>query len=350
MKFRFVLFVLALLLVNTAWAVRVTTIYQADMPVASQSPEERARMLPKALMQVLVKVSGKTSILDNPQLKTRLGNATTLMQEFGYINAPAGDTQHPYLLEISFDPDGVNKLLRELNTPIWGQNRPLILTWIAYEAQGKPAEIIDSSSANEINKLFKQQADSRGLPMLLPMMDVSDLNQVSANDVVNMSIPLLQTAAKRYGNDGMLITKITQQPNGFTAQAKLVIKNDVIDLSSTGATLDAAVNGLVDNMMNSLAGRYSTVVASSVQTRLTLKITGIVEQGDFVQVMRYIQHITAVASAQPIKIAGNEVVLSINLRGTQQAFVQAISLDKKLTPVANGTDANTLVYEWNHST
>lgn len=345
-----VLFFLALLIINTAWAVRVSSIYQAEIPVSSQSAEERARVIQSALKQVLVKVSGKTAILDNPKLGAQLTNASALMQEFGYTNAPSTDSKTPFILEVRFDADGVNQILHNLNVPIWGQNRPLIVTWVVFDAPGKAAEIIDSSSENDISHLLKQQADSRGIPMLLPMMDVSDLNQVTTDDVVNMSIPSLQTASKRYGSDAILISHITQQPTAYTIQAKLVTKDDVIDLNATGATLNAAFNSLIDNMMNSLAGRYSTVVTNNVQTRLMLRITGIVEQTDFAQVMRYVQHITAVADAQPMKISGNEVVLSIKLRGSQQAFLQAISLDKKLKPVADGADANTLVYEWNHST
>lgn len=346
---RLVLFILTCLIVNTAWAVRVSSIYQAEIPVSSQSAEERTRVIQSALKQVLVKVSGKTAILDNPKLAPQLTNASTLMQEFSYANSATNDSKTPFILEARFDPNGVNNILHNLNVPIWGQNRPLIVTWVALDAPGKPVEMIDSSSENEINHLLKQQADSRGIPMMLPMMDVSDLNQVSTDDVVNMSIPSLQTASKRYGSDAILISHITQQPTAFSIQAKLVTKDDVIDLKATGATLNAALNSLIDNMMNSLAGRYSTVVTNNVQTRLMVRITGIVEQTDFAQVMRYVQHITAVADAQPMKISGNEVVLSIKLRGAQQAFLQAISLDKKLKPVADGTDANTLVYEWNHS-
>ena len=46
-------------------------LYSADVPVASQSTEDRLQAEGPALGQVLVKMSGNTQITENPRVKTR---------------------------------------------------------------------------------------------------------------------------------------------------------------------------------------------------------------------------------------------------------------------------------------
>jgi hypothetical protein len=298
-------------------------------------------------MQVFVKVSGKTSIADNPDLKSHLSKSTALMQEYGYTSNST-NTQMPYLLTVRYNTEGVNQLLRNANVPIWGVDRPLILAWVDIEVPNKPAEIIDAGSETDIPNALKQRAMQRGLPMLLPMMDVTDLNLVSVNDIATMTAPNLVSAAKRYASDAILIARVFPTATGFSVQAKLLLGTDSWDWNLSENNLTRLMENLVDNMTDTLALRYSSVTTNTTQTHLTVKITGVTQQNDFADLMRYVQHMTSVISAEPMKISGDNVVLSINLHGTNDAFVKAISLDKKLTPVADGTDGTILVYQWNH--
>jgi hypothetical protein len=337
---RLLLLALSIGLLNSAYAVRVESIYKAQVPVASQSDQDKKQGLQKALAQVLIKVSGKSNVLDNPALKSQLKNATDLAQEFGYTVVDA-KTQ----LTTRFDADNINQILREAGVPIWGVNRPLILAWVEFEVPNQPAEIIGSEAGSDIAALLTQHASERGLPILLPVLDMADMNQVAVNDIVTMKIPSLLDAAKRYSSDAILVTRVFQNTDGFSVQAKLVLGSDTWDWNLTGKTKADVLSQLIDNVTDTLAGKYSTVVSNAVQTNLTVKITGITQQTDLAEITRYIQHIAAVADVQPVKISGNEVVLNVSLRGTKQAFVEAVTLDKKLTLT---TDGSTLVYQWNH--
>lgn len=337
---------IGLLITNAALAVRVTTIYQAEIPVASQLATTRNQLLPQALGQVLVKVTGNTKILDNPTLSSHLKEASTLVQEYGY--KASNDSIKPYLLTIQFDPEGINKLLNAAALPTWGANRPLILAWVDYEVPNHSAEIIDSSSSNDIQKILRQRADQRGLPIILPVMDVTDLNQVAVNDIVSMTTAKLQSAAKRYSSDAILMLRMMRVTDGFTAQAKLVLDTNEWSWNISGKTLAEVLNTLVDNMTDTLSSRYSTVVTNTIQSTLTLKISGVSQQDDFANMMHYIQHLTPVASAQVMQITGSDVILNVSLHGTRESFSQIISVGKKLTPVPAESNDKMLVYQWNH--
>ncbi len=337
------------LVANIAFAVRVTALYQGIVPVASQSVEERNRMLEPALTQVLIKVSGNNQILNNPNLKSHLSSANTLMQEFSYSEAPhlAGETK-PYLLHLNFDADGINKLLRDAGAPIWGQNRPLILIWLEEEAPGRKAEIIGADSSDNLSALLKQNTDRRGVPVIFPAMDMQDMSQIGVNDIATMDIAKLNNAAKRYGSDAILVGRIIQDTNGYTTQWKLVMGTDQWDWNMTGKTLADTFTAMTDNIATTLANRYAAVMTDNVQTKLTLKVMGISESDDFTQMIDYVKHLTAVTNAEVAHVAGSDVILDISLRGTEKSFIQAISIGQRLTPVASENNQTMLVYQWNH--
>ncbi len=336
------------LMAGVANAVRVTALYQGVVPVASQSAQERERLLQPALSQVFIKVSGSNQVLNNTALKARLSSANTLMQEFSYTPAPsfvAATT--PYLLHINFDADGVNKLLRDAGVPIWGQNRPLILVWLDFEMLNHKPEIIGANAASDIPVILKQNMDRRGVPVIFPAMDMQDISQVTANDVATMDLVKLTTAAKRYGSDAILVGRITQDEKGYNTQWKLVMDTDQWSFSPPGKTLVDSFAALADNIADTLAGRYAAVMTNDAQIKLSVKIVGITQSDDFSQVMNYVKHLTAVTNVEVAHVTENEVTLDVSLRGTENTFVQAVSIGQKLTPLPS-ENKTMLVYQWNH--
>lgn len=334
------------LVAGSVFAVRVNSLYQANIPVSTQTDIERNQLLPQALTQVLIKVSGDKDIANNPKIKPQLASVTNLVQQYGYSTASTGSK--PYLLQIGFDPDGVNKLLRDAGAPIWEQNRPLIVVWVEYEAPSHPPQIIENDSKNSLFGLLKQHMDQRGLAVVFPAMDVTDMNQVSAKDVATQSIPILMNAAKRYESDAILIGRIIQDPTGYNTQWKLIMGGDQWNWTLPGKSINDPLTTLTDNIADLLAARYSTVVTEAVETQLTLKITGITQSDDIGQLIDYLKHLTPVADAQLVKVASGEVVLTVSLHGDVDAFTQALSVGKKLTPVPAAGTQDMSVYQWNH--
>jgi len=337
------------LTVSLALAVRVANLYQGVLPVASQSVGERNQLVDDALAQVLVKVSGNNDILQNPDVKSHLKSASSLMQEFSYSPAPSfpGNTK-PYYLQLNFDADGINKILRDAKAPIWGQNRPLLLIWLEYQTPNHPVEIIGGDSGSNLSEMLKQNTDRRGIPVVFPAMDVEDLGQVSANDIATMNILKLTMAAKRYVSDAILIGTITQTAAGYSAQWKLVMGNDQWSWNMSGKNVSDIVAAIADNVANTLAGRYATVITNTVQSSFTLKIINVAAADDFVQVMNYIKHLTPVSDVQLVQITGSDMILKVSLRGSQESFNQALSVGQKLSPVPGNDKQAVLVYQWNH--
>lgn len=343
----FLIFIL--LFMQSVYAVKINTLYQSEVSVNTQSAQERSKAIQLALAQVLIKVSGDNQILVNPYIKSHLNSAETLAQEFSYRTAettPGVTTT--YLLQVHFDVKGVNQWLRDANAPLWGQNRPTIISWIEFESPNKPPEIISHDSTNDLVNLIKQYADKRGIPVIIPIMDVSDLNQITIDDVKNMSIPKISLAGKRYGSNIILIGHVIQNAQGFTTQWKLSMGNDQWEWDLPGSALADIIPVLVNKVADTVSARYAVVTTNTIQKDVSLKIIGITQQNDFTQLVRYLNHLTPVADVSILRITGNEIFLSVSLRSTQQSFIQTLALGQRLTAVSNDINASPLIYQWNH--
>lgn len=341
-----VLVFLSWLAMPLAYAIKVDSIYQANVPVASQTEADRIQGEKQGLGQVLIKVSGNGHILDDSDLASNLGSADAMVEEFSYSSSP-GTPATPYILTVSFDEKAVNHLLQDAGVTIWGKNRPLVLAWIEYEEPNKPAEIIESGSSNTIQKLLTQYAAERGLPIILPVMDMTDLNKVTVNDIVTMAIPAIQHASQRYSSDTLLIARILKVKDGFSIQSKMLMGNNQWDWNITDKSIPEVLSTLLNNISDILAGHYA-VSDSGATSQLVMKVSGISEQNDLAQVIQYISNLTPVSDVEPIHVGEKDVVLKISLHGSKDTFIQSLAADKKMQPLPVPPGGNAIEYTWNH--
>lgn len=129
MKSVWVFIIILMSAVPTAYAVKMESIYEVQMPVTSQSEQQREQAMQQAFKQVLTKVSGNSIIGENSVIKAALLQAKDNVQEFSYVSS--NNSAAPFLLRVKFDPQAIKQLLRQANVSIWHENQPLVtLTFI----------------------------------------------------------------------------------------------------------------------------------------------------------------------------------------------------------------------------
>lgn len=332
-----------LLASGTVNAQKISNLYEGNIPVKNQSPEERSIATQKALLEVFVKVSGNNQITRNPKIRGRMLAANNLVQEYGYEYPKIQDADNKYLLHLRFDKNGVNQWLRDASASIWGQNRPQVFAWIVTQ---KPDMIqIIQNDQNPLQVILEENAKRRGIPLILPQKNPQD---ILPTDIMSMSVDKLVHASRR--NSAVLIGYIQQNSdNSQTAQWKLISGKDSWDFDFAGANEQEVLTKAIDQTANTLAGRYGIVTTNTIQKNIALRVLGISEHNDFAKLIRYLSRLTPVASVGISKISGNEILLSVNLRSTAASFTQAIALGQKLLPVAINFNAEPLIYQWNPS-
>ena len=169
-------FVLISLLVGQSFAADVSNLYQSQTPVSSQSDKERIGLAPDVLKQVILKVVGDRSELDTVDLSPILAQTEQLIQQYQYhrTNTISDDLTQPDRLELllSFNEERLNQSLEDNGLPVWGSSRPEVLIWSAIEEGGKRNILSADNTDLEMVKVIQQSATMRGLPILMPVMDL----------------------------------------------------------------------------------------------------------------------------------------------------------------------------------
>lgn len=321
---------------GNAYAVKVTSLYQAELPVPSQLEAEKNKAIKTGLMQVLVKVSG------DPKIKVDLEKPESYVQEFNYVSTP--DMTQPYVIQIRYSPADVDELLKKANTTRWGENRPLLMLWLALTNHQQSTVIVGSETGGSLVANVKQLSGQYGLPVVLPAMDVADVSQVLPQDVLQMELVTLKEAGKRYSAEAFLIGKIQQNNTDFQSQWRLVLSDAQWDWSFTGKTAEAVVSQALDRVSQTLAKHY--LAAPEITDRQMIIIVNNVSQpSDLNQLLGYLKQIPSVKQIQLMQISGEAVQLGMQIHGTLESFEKEAAVGQHLV-LKSQAGEDKLFYEW----
>ena len=113
--------VLGLLVPISSHAEMVRDLYEAQVPVSSQSAQALERASREALSDVLVKVSGSVEVLANPTIAAAIRDARKQVQQYSYNKGEGPGSELTARFE--FDSSWVTRLVTEAGAPLWTANR-----------------------------------------------------------------------------------------------------------------------------------------------------------------------------------------------------------------------------------
>lgn len=334
-------FICAACFLSTAFAtVRVTNLYHVELPVAAQTHDIREKAVKEAFTEVLTKLTGNIDILQTPVIKENLSRANYFVQEYNY--AATSTNAYNYSLNVYFQKEDIDQLVKASNVPFWGENRPLILVWLIVN-NGISHEVISSENQAAFSNAMLNQSKKMGLPLLFPMMDVADISTIGTEDIEEMNREKLTNAAKRYGVDGILIGNIERTKLNFQSRWQLVIGDQEwgwkIDKNNE-YELGAAI---INNVSQSITKKFQ----NSAREEFTLIIDNVNQPGDLINLMKFLRQMPEVKDTQVSKVTRDSVELNVSIREIE-AFQQEVAQAKKLALKSQEPTANRYIYEWVH--
>ncbi|BFT30449.1 hypothetical protein D210916BOD24_16250 [Alteromonas sp. D210916BOD_24] len=188
---------------TASYAAQRVVTNEARIEVENQSQATQREALKKALRQVFVKMSGSTAVLDNPGVRAALSTPQSLLRSyrFDYDN---GTTY--YIAD--FDQVKLTDLLQREMLPLWGDRRPETIVWLAQESADRSRFLLDESQPSSLADALRQTAVERGLPLSLPLMDLTDNTSISTYDVWGRFVEPLRKASIRYGIDNIIGARV----------------------------------------------------------------------------------------------------------------------------------------------
>ena len=345
-------FLYCLFTVNSLQAVEVSKLDEADVPVSSRAVPERNSALKTALEKVIIKNTGTARSLDNAVIQSQLANPDALLSQFGYF-----EQNGQLLLKANFEHRRIITLLRQAQLPVWGIQRPLTLFWVAMPSEGDTILLSDSSTLAE-RQAFNTFSDERGIPVMLPILDLDELMGINPNDVKGMFADIVASVSGRYQADFLALVAIDPAGNQVRYRLNLYSKTTIDSLTpplfSFNGTAENSAQAITA-MMAALGDYYFTKYAiadSGEQVGASVTFVNIDKMAQLVEVEKYLKQLSAVKNATLSRIQGNTVTFSLDLFGSQTDFERLLSLEPRISVVAPGefsasaSPAGKTVYQW----
>ncbi len=315
-------------------AAEVDNLYQASAPVNSRDEQERAKLTPQLLQQVMLKVVGNKALLETAPLAPILSQAGQYMQQYEYRrnNILGADLTEPDQLALSvrFDPAAVNRAINELQLPVWGNNRPDILIWALVENNGDTAILGLETAPVGVFQPLSRAAEQRGLPILMPLMDLQDQAALSIADIRQGNQAAVAAASERYGAD-IVMTAVVNL-NADAAQVQWRANGaGVSDSWQTQGNMQEAFAAGMGHLADKLALQFAQLVDNGGEAqRLTMQIKDVLSYADFSRLMTYLDKLELISDIRVINLGEQQLDLDIAFRGSIDVLQRTLAVGSLL--------------------
>ncbi|HEX5421238.1 MAG TPA: DUF2066 domain-containing protein [Gammaproteobacteria bacterium] len=331
--------VLLMLGLSSAGPVRAATFQDlytlTVMPDASQA-DPRAAAIQSAMRRLLERVTGDRGAALDPDLQSIVEDASSYVRSYATLG---GDKA-----QIGFIASKVDRELASIGRPVWGPERPLTLVWIAVDSGHGERTLLsaDGSGAAELSPKMAQliadihmqlsdAADERGLPIVLPLLDLQDLGRIGFADVWGGFDERIEQASERYGADSILIGRVLETNLGQDVQWTLL--RGAEQRVTSGESVAAGLEWLADQY----AQEYSIV--GGVRT-LHVVVQDVGSLDDYGRVMSYLDSLNSLQSVDVESLENGVLTLRIAARGDTGVLARTLSLGRILQLVDSGSSEN----------
>ncbi len=338
-KSQFLLLTLVLMLPAAVSAARVTDLYTVETEVEGRAPAQRQAGMQAALAEVLLRMVGSQALLQEPAIRQLTDRAQTYVDQFRYREQAAEEPDAPgrLLLWVKFDGVALTRALRERGLPVWGQERPDMLVWLAIDDGGR-RYLMSEQSDQPAAEVLRRAAQRRGLPVLLPLMDLDDRRQVRFADIWGGFLGAVQQASQRYRPQVVLVGRLHRDRSGGW-QARWVLMQDDAGLQNwelRSGTLEEAIDNGIGESAGLLALRYAVQSGAPAGNTRRLRVTGVDSLAAYARVRRYLGSLSPVDRVEVARVQGDEIEFSVRLNGEERNLLQVIAIGRVLEPVAGG--------------
>jgi hypothetical protein len=304
-------------------------LYTGEVPIDSQEPSARDAAMQQALIQVLTKLTGSKA----PTAVPSAAQASQWAQQFRYED---------HSIEVQFDQKSVDDFLKRNNVKVWSGERPLTLVWMAVEENGTQAIVGEYEiSMIQWQQLFVSDSKARGIPVLFPLLDLTDQQQVALNDVWYHVGSALKPAASRYQAENTLSGRIFQnlQTQLWSADWLLLLPNDEqVGWQNEGSTPSELIKASVDRFANEMANRSEKNASVTGAGSVTLTIDNVNTGQKYMNLLSYLSSLTAIDTLTPIKLTATSVSLQLKLSGSLEQLQQQIAAGQLLQISPSSTE------------
>ena len=309
-----ILFLLNFLLINLVSSKELPTLF--EITISSDQYTNTNDGLNKAFNRLIQKLSGSRS----KKFLWRIGDADLKKIDFvsSYSTQMIEDKEY---LSVLFNSDLLIPQLRQLDIPLIGFNRPVILFLIKLDSgESSPFYLDGSQSANsfaaEIKQMFGDISRDRGVYLELPEFDLEDQNLLKQTNI--LFSPSIHIQEKFYNDAFLSIEMIRIGINQWT------ISGDLKTLSTIQEK--EVMNYLQNDVQNFLDSflEVQTVEPGKSGEKIIISVAGLNNFKDFQSVESELDKIFAIESRTFRSFELKRIDYSAQLFQTKESLIKEL--------------------------
>jgi hypothetical protein len=312
----------------------VDGLFGTEVPVQSREATQRDHDLRQALAKVLVKVSGYRDTPERPELAEALAEAPGYVQQFRYLVRDQSAGEPTEWLRVIFDGAAVTALLRERSLPVWSEVRPAVLLWLGLETPAGYRWYTPDTDPGGWDAL-QRAADERGLPLLLPLLDLEDQARLRPAELEGGYEPTIWSASQRYAPDAVLVGTLGDRGGAWRVSWTL-LQDTAVNWQSPAGSLDEVLAAGVHRATDILAARYVPRGMSPEARFLELRVTGVVGLADFARVRGHLDALSVVEHSRLLAVEPGVARFQLRVAGGAAALERGMALGGLLEPDTQG--------------
>ncbi len=281
-------------------AASVGQLYGAQVSVDPQLTEPDEAAMSAAMGGVLVKLTGRRDIAAQPAAQSLMARAGDFLQQHGF--AEQGQ------MFIGFDALSLREAVLASGLAFWGEDRPLVMVWLALDSPAQGRILVGADDRTGVRLALERDAQRRGLPIVLPLLDSEDLAAVSFADVWGRFAEPLERAAERYNADALLVGRASADASG-----RLFVRWRWYE----GQRSDEWQGGLgsgIDTVADRLSQRFASVASAGLD-QVSVSVSNLTSMYGYARVTSFLQRLSLVEDVSVTSVYGDQVSFSVATRG-----------------------------------
>ncbi|MGB5629663.1 MAG: DUF2066 domain-containing protein [Woeseiaceae bacterium] len=311
---------LMLVLGLPAGAVEVPTLFTAEVPIDEEADNPRADAYDAALREILMRVSGSAIAENDDAVAEMFPDPAAYVMQF----RPGTEDS----LWVSFDGEAIEQVLRNAGQTFWGAERPLTLVWLAVDwgqgtreiiAAGDPDRSQDESRSIDRNRLIRERlleiSERRGLPIVFPLLDTTDLQSVTFSDIWGGFDEAILYESERYDTNSILIGRI-RPSSGQRSRWTYYF-------AGAQSELTGAPEEVVGQVADLLSAEFAVGGNAPIEA-VVLHVSGVVSIDAYGSVHKILKDMSLIESFAVTEVAGDRVSYLVEIRGGADRLSRAL--------------------------
>jgi len=340
---------------------------RVERVVTGRDESQKKIVFRQAVIEMLVRISGDRNIERHTLVRDIIESPESWVSRY-YFESKNDSSGVIEKMVVTLDVAVLTQKMKEKGLPIWGMLRPLVIVWCvveaAHEQSGAQSNILQEGEAHIFKEALLRAAKFRGLPLVFPLMDLTESGSVSEDVILSSTPELLKQHSERYEADVVVKIVLSQEKN---EQWRLYWQSTHSQEKALepirGENFTEVAEAAVDAILRPLVLSYAAVLSSGVETALVFNVQGVKDLRDFVEVGERLKAFSLVKQSAIQSVMGDQVIYRILLQGDLAQFqhqlqsdgsfqslgVQPLSSSQASTVSAAQTDASVpLVVEWSY--